>query len=491
MVDLYRKHAWTMVVFLLLLLPTVSATLPDDIVLETKLIKNRIGPAQWAEFELTIHNNGLAFDAFTILNDLEGTEWSMLTEPQTRTDLIIKGGTSESIKILLKDINLPRDYKRPYFVKVFVYTKDRKVRKYVKLPVYLMPGDVREGVHFEVTPDFPKQLDPRRSHSFIVNVKNENWYDYEDIRVSVKSADFERVSLLTFAPNETKSVEFTVFLPPDTPPKNEKVALTVSKKGTVYFLDEQSYTVIGYNTPFQQNQEETSSFLKTKKTLYIKNVDNDAQSQEITQPVSTFASFFTSTDPETQTETINSEKHYVWDISLNPKEEVKIIINTNYRGLFYAGILLAIVLFLWYMFQSPVVVVKRAEFVKTQQGGINSIDIRLVIYNRGGRELRDVTLVEHVPTLMKTHWKSKHTFHPKRVSHVKHGKIMYWEFDLTPKEERIISYTLIPRLSVIGDLTLPRTMLRYTWDKHKLKSYSNEVRVSNLKLGEQEEDLLD
>lgn len=463
-----------------------SALLPDDVQVDFAVLKNKAGPGEWASFEVTITNKGIAYDVFTIINDLEGVEWSMLTEPQ-RTSIIIKGGTSEKVKILLKDQNLTRDWRRPQFVTVFVENKDRTVRKTLKLPIYLLPGKVQEGVYFDVTPVFPDRVDPRVPQSFKLVIKNSNWYEYQNVRVALKSADFERESFLSFAPNETKSVEFTVAFDPATPPKKETIAVTVSSGSVVYTIDEKRYEVIAYNTPFEQTSTKESSFLKATTTITVQNVDNVEETQDVAVPASWLTRLLSTPVPDTEARAVEGTggtKAYVWQLTIPAGGTATVKLVTNYRLILYATIILALAIFLWYMFRSPVLLLKRAEFVKTKEGAITEIDVRLTIENKSMAELRNVTLIDHVPALMQLVWKPKHTFRPKKITAVPHGHVMYWNFDLTPQEERILTYTVAPKLSVIGELHLPPAALKYIYDRHELKAHSNDVYVTNLRMDE-------
>lgn len=465
-----------------------AALLPDDVRVDFTVLKNKVGPGEWAEFQLAIANKGVPYEVFTVVNDLEGVEWSMLTEPQTRTGLIIKGGSTEKIKILLKDLNLTRDWRRPQYVTLFVDTKDRAVRKTLKLPVYLLPGKVQEGVYFDVTPEFPNRVDPRVPQSFKLVIRNANWYEYQDVRVALKSNDFERESLVSFAPNETKSVEFTVTFDPATPPKTETVAYGVSSGGVVYNIDKKTYDVAAYNTPFEQTSQKETSFLRTSETITIHNRDNIEEQQDIPVPVSLLQRVLGSAEPDADVRTIDGQKAYVWSLTLPAGGTATVQLVTNYRIIFYTVLVLAIILFFWYMFKSPVVLIKRAEFVKTAHGAITEIDVRLTIENRGNVELRNVKLIEHIPNLMQLVWKPKHTFHPKKITAVSAGHVMYWDFDLTPKEDRILTYTLAPKLSVIGELHLPAAVLKYVYDGHELRAHSNDVYVTNLRMDEKEQE---
>lgn len=488
-----RRIAWVVVLSILIsmfvismLALSTSALLPDDVQVDFTVLKNKAGPGEWASFEVTITNKGIAYDVFTIINDLEGVEWSMLTEPQ-RTSIIIKGGTSEKVKILLKDQNLTRDWRRPQFVTVFVENKDRTVRKTVKLPVYLLPGKVQEGVYFDVTPVFPDRVDPRVPQSFKLVIKNSNWYEYQNVRVALKSADFERESFLSFAPNETKSSEFTVTFDPATPPKKETVAVTVSSGGVVYTIDEKMYEVIAYNTPFEQTRAKDSSFLKVTETITLRNVDNVDETQDAAVPASWLTRLLSTPLPDAAVRVVDGKKAYLWSIAVPAGDTAVVQLVTNYRLILYALFLITLVLFLWYMFRSPVLLLKRAEFVKTKEGAITEIDIRLTIENKSMTELRNVTLIDHVPALMQLVWKPKHTFRPKKITAVPHGHVMYWNFDLTPQEERILTYTVAPKLSVIGELHLPPAALKYIYDRHELKAHSNDVYVTNLRMDEKDE----
>lgn len=448
-------------------------------------IKNKIGYAEWAEFDLLISNvepgyGSAGYVAFSLVNDLEGVEWSMLTSPQSVSTIVLRGGESEKIRVLLKDINLPRNYKKPVYAPLILKSRDNAIRKIINLPVYLMPSEIGESpTELSITTNFPENIDPRASQSFKIDIKNNNWNDYVDLKVLVKSADFERDSIIALGPNEAKTVEFTVDFGDGLSPKKETASITLSSGGKILASQQVPYEIILYNIPFEKEEKVSTNFLLVTDSVAVKNSANTEEEQQVLIETGWLKKFISSTMPKANVWESEGRYYHAWTLRLAPGEVFEITVKTNYRLVLYAVLIIALAVFLWFMFKTPIVIVKQAEYTKISHEGISEVDIRVIVQNRSNKEFRDVKLVERVPSLLQMIQKAKHTFLPKHVSTTPKGQLLWWIFDLTPYEERIITYSLKPKFTIIGDLRLPPSLLQYKIGGHHLKSTSNEMNVTS------------
>ena len=73
------------------------------------------------------------------------------------------------------------------------------------------------------------------------------------------------------------------------------------------------------------------------------------------------------------------------------------------------------------------------------------------------------------------------TIKPSRVfRHGAKGTVLIWEIEeVAPGEDRLISYTIKAKLSVVGNFNMPRAKVSSKKGKRRLISYSNPVGASS------------
>ena len=165
-------------------------------------------------------------------------------------------------------------------------------------------------------------------------------------------------------------------------------------------------------------------------------------------------------------EKIGGARYHVWSFTLAPKEIMKVSRVENYQILI-AVIILAIAGVLAYYFtRSPIIAVKEAIALREEgEEGSSSLKIRLFVKNRTGGTLSGVSVIDKVPSIAT--YKAEETLGTvsptKVVSSQKRGTVLKWELDLLePYEERILSYSLVSQLKIVGKLRLPRGKIQFT-----------------------------
>src|SRR3989338_1970369 len=477
---------WLSCTFLLLIVLSsfallVSAEEADAFLLSSRIIKNKVAPGEWAEFEIDIYNGYSYPETFRIVNQQEGVEWSLLTDPKTFIDgIVLKGKEQQTFRVRLKDINLTRDYKRPYHVLLDLKGKESHYVKTLRFPVYLMPGSYSDQSLFQVIPQFPSVVDPNQPQSFKVTITNTNWKDYPQIKVSLTSNFFSRETLIGMLANTSKTLDFPVELPNTVDKGSDTVLISLSDPATKeqFARTSVTYQVLAPHAPFERELETEKSFLLYTDTIRIKNPQNFYSEQSLRIPTSFLERFLGSTDPELAREEIDGKLYYTIKLRLGPQESFVITITTNYRMIVYALIALALLIYTYYMFKSPIVVVKQAENIRLAHDGLRELTVVLTVANRSKKAYSNVEVFDRVPKLMQLYHRVDQTFRPYKTTHHPNGDIISWQFDLTPQEERIIRYVLSPKIEIIGDLRLPKALMKFYEDGTPVRVQSNELDVS-------------
>ncbi len=177
---------------------------------------------------------------------------------------------------------------------------------------------------------------------------------------------------------------------------------------------------------------------------------------------------------------INGEE-LKWAVSLNPGMAYRLSITVNYRPVFWAVLaVIAFTVFALVVFKRGVAVKKEIMKHYTTHDGMTEIKVRLHVNNRGAKPLHDAVLTEILPHHM--HPKMEFgTLKPESVEKGERGIRLRWHLEHVGKhEERIITYTLLTKIGVIGTMELHPALLRYKTSGGKIISAkSNSISFSS------------
>jgi hypothetical protein len=105
----------------------------------------------------------------------------------------------------------------------------------------------------------------------------------------------------------------------------------------------------------------------------------------------------------------------------------------------------------------------------------------LDVINGTGKGLKDIKIIDIVPTIadIKKEF-PEGTLKPSAIlKHSSKGILLKWEIpELAPGEERLISYDIRTKLSILGSFTLPRAKVKYIKDGKESVVISNSTGVS-------------
>jgi hypothetical protein len=122
------------------------------------------------------------------------------------------------------------------------------------------------------------------------------------------------------------------------------------------------------------------------------------------------------------------------------------------------------------MFRSPVVVTKKVTNVHTREGGISGLRVQINIRNRGSETLSDLRIIDKIPSIAEVRKEFQlGSLQPSKIiEREKKSTIIRWNVDsLESHEERLISYDVKSKLSILGNLNLYATLVRFRDSKGK------------------------
>jgi hypothetical protein len=288
-------------------------------------------------------------------------------------------------------------------------------------------------------------------------------------------------------PEESKEVSVEFPLSPLLEPTSDKITAEISIDDYSFDVKEKEFETIDYTEDFTQVLDEDRSTFKTIKTFVLTNDGNLPKTQIFSVEMPTFASWFTSTDPAAEkSDSDRRGKVFSWEVSLEPTESTMIQVVTNYKGFAYTveviAVIIAVLIILYFIYRSPLKVRKEVDNIQRKEGGISEFKVLLHVKNLKDHVVKDLEVVDYVPNLIDVVKEfSVGTLSPTKIlKHQKKGKSMIsWKIEqLEPNEERIISYNIKSKLTILGDFALPTAMVKYTHKNKRLKVHSNAARVA-------------
>ncbi|MBI2142269.1 hypothetical protein HYU15_02130 [Candidatus Woesearchaeota archaeon] len=171
--------------------------------------------------------------------------------------------------------------------------------------------------------------------------------------------------------------------------------------------------------------------------------------------------------------------YLMWELAVKPQQTATVRIVESYRPLFallIAAVLLAV---LYYVFRSPVAIRKEAAVISLEEEGISDMKVVLHVKNRGSKGYDRLIIADKVPVIAGVEKEAGlGTLKPAKVTSTKHGTIIKWELDhLERHEERVLSYRIKSKLSILGTFSLPACRAKFYDEGKERKTSSNVVRV--------------
>ncbi|MFW5746428.1 MAG: hypothetical protein ACOCWQ_02645 [Nanoarchaeota archaeon] len=420
-----------------------------------------------AKAQLTIKNHHSMTSRFQIYST--DPRWIVGTEPN---EVEIAGGQSKSVTVFLdpsSSINSIGVFGVPIEVKALqtgdtrlfktdILVKSDRFRQY--LPSVFLSTEV--GDDGKVRPDRPVEVKLR--------VVNRNPLQYSTFVIDLHSPLFNDTYRTDLAGNGDFVKVLTYEIDQRTPPQNLTLEVTmgdgIRQIGSPQRLP---FSVIPIYPPFYKNKSSQEGFLKGSWQIQFANVGNVLKKEQLFISLSRPAQWFTRASHEYESVVRDGVSGMLFDIELAPGEATTVNVNMDARPFaLFVGVfacLVAVVAILYYLFRSPLVVVRKVvPLSKEQEGGITKIKVLLNVKNRTNKTIENVRVFERLPHITKVDDEFEiGTVKPSKVlNNAKKGTLVRWDFAaIEPYEERIVTYKLQSSLSILGDLRIAPTVIKF------------------------------
>ncbi len=461
------KKAVLLIVFVVLLSSIVFAE--DSFLAKIEPQEVVIKQDETAEFDLTITHTADKIKTFEIYST------NVIWDVRMQDALRVEPSTMLSTKLFIRPLNVnPGSYWVPLIVEMT--GTDKKDEKHILLEIEsLIPPEqsylpaVRGEVYME------DDVDPREELKIRVNLENQNRRDLKNVNIKIRSSTINKDYAATLEPLEKKELRFFVKLPPFTAPQKDllKVSIIVPEKDQAYRfdMDPVSFEVVDYSD-FQQEVKIEEGFLKTTYLATLKNNGNEPYEDVYKVESSFFKNIFVTTVPRAQ----KMKGQLVWNIDLAPGESELIMYTFNYQPLLIVAIALIIISLAYVIFRSPVILKKTATVIATKEGGISELKVIVELVNRSRKPIKHIRLIDTIPRIANlVQDYDIGTLKPdKAVKHERKGTLVKWSIEsIDPGEERVISYKIKSKLSILGGMTLPSAAVKFDAGKRHRTANSN------------------
>jgi hypothetical protein len=338
-----------------------------------------------------------------------------------------------------------------------------------------------EGFYTDYTPNValtitaPDVQDPRDSMKVSIRMINRNMLDIKNLTLRIRSDVFYKEINTSIGPRKERSVDAFFDLEPLESPGTYKLYVEAYYPLTDKIIAdaETEFKINKYSTINQVQTPDNNWFVK-RLTISIQNEGNYEDEKEISVIMPWYKRMFSSTNKDTELTRVDGKSYITWTPTLKPMESQTLIVTTNYRLLVIALLLIIAGIVAYYMFRSPIVLLKDAHVLEQDEHGISEIKVKIYIKNRSRSELEHITITDKVPGITDyIESNNMGSMKPSRVTKTtSKGTILHWDFDkLDALEERLITYKLKSKLKVVGDMSLPKSRVKFTYGSSKRERF--------------------
>lgn len=473
---------WLSLMLLFVVIVPINA-FASDYKVEVKPIYSTISPTEQARFDLTITNNGNKDARYRIF--YSDVMWDFATDPRTDSTVTIGPQQSKTVHLVLSPLNLAL---ATYVIPVTINPETDNDYTIVNLQVSIMSDEQKNGnvygTAIETTIKIDPSIDPRKDVSITVNVANMNPKDNPNITFVLESGLFTDQRQISLGPYEKK--EFVVTKKLDPLEKPDKYFLDAYF--TIYQNNRSAiigripksivFEIIDYGK-IEKNDSVTKKFLYSNETITLWNSGNDNRSELLKIEASVLKSIFQKISPKPdQMITEQDKRYYGFEVTLKPRESKQIMIITDYTILIYLAIIIIILAVFYIIFRSPIAIKKSYTHLTMKEGGISEMKVIIHVKNRSYKTRENIIVTDRLSNIAEVLKDFPvGTLQPSSIlKHDKHGVVIKWEIDsLDGFEERILTYNIKSRLSILGEFRLPRAKATFTQFRRKRTVSSNRV----------------
>lgn len=477
-VDFIKNQKWLVWVIITVCLSSIASAVFFDVGIEPE--SQIIGVDETARFKITVSHDSDFTQLFEIYSP--DVEWDISTEPSADIYLEVAPGEIKTTTLLVRPL-----YVNPGYYSVGLNVRLSETNNVIKKKLLI---GVSKTVQEEYSPAIyariiaPSEVNPLKEVPIKVQLKNQNRKSIDRLELKIRSEFINKDYITSLEPLEEKEVNFVVRLDPKTPPVQDTIQASLFAPGTVgrvvqFDLPAATYDIMPYGG-IEQSVNTSGSLFSSKKIITLTNIGNAKRQQTYEEKTNLLKRIFTFTEPNARTTKSLDGRFLSWEIKLNADETEQIVIKTDYKLIVYALVLAAIAFALYFILRSPVVVKKAAMIIESIEGGISELKVIVSIKNRTRYPLRDLTVFDKIPNIAKIKEEDEvGTLRPSTIKECEaDGTLLKWFIsDIDPSEERILSYKIRTKLSVLGGFRLPPALVKYKFFNYNRAKVS---RVENL-----------
>tara|TARA_Y100000310_G_scaffold203351_1_gene203588 strand:- start:22456 stop:23886 length:1431 start_codon:yes stop_codon:yes gene_type:complete len=444
-------------------------------------INNRIVIDEFATFKLDVKNNLAKSDEYRIYS-LAFPTWDIRTDPIVNPiTLELKPGEQGSVELVVDPLKI-RDI-GTYQVSVNVKSKATDSFVSVPLKVTILSTSPLIGGYVPTVVtgvEIPEKIDPREEITIKISLNNQNVIDYPDLVVKLESDLIQETITTQLEPKGEKTLEVKVNLDPLTEPQEDQLAVTVFK-GDKKIINPivRKIEIVEYGD--KELVKEDKRLLLTR-SYYDFRSNNNEYEGKFKVETSSFESIFSSTSPKAKVVKENGKKYFVLDVELE-NNRMQVVVTKNYIPLFAVIALLIATVAGYYLLRSPLTMLKETKNITKSEGGISAMTVVLHIKNRGQNKIGGLDITDYIPGLVSVGGDVPiGSLQPTKVlKHERKGTtIVKWSIDsLDTSEERVLSYRIKSRLSILGSFSLPVARAVFKHNNKTFTSSSNRANVSD------------
>ena len=450
------------VLILIVLLLMVSAVYAVDFSVLASPVTDKIDLSESAKFTLSITNDGASRE-FKI-RSMAHPYWEVYTEPfMNPITLEVDQGETKSIDIFVRPVHVSIVDTYQVNLKVEADSGNQDLNVPLKIGIkssaLLIEGYVPTVT---VDLDMQKQIDPRKDINIRLNLDNQNPLDYPTLKIIFESNLIKDEIVKTLGPNEEKTIELKKNIDPLTPPQGDALIITLIRENRTI---ERVVTKIEIEEYIEKSESIDKGFLKQIKKITLLS-NNPNYKGQVKAKVNIIDSLFSSSKPRAKLVTEKDGSYLTWDVIFDGKNKIEIYTTESYRIVLFILVLLAVAGIMYIQLRSPLILTKSSTDVKISEGGISEIHVRINIKNREKEKVESLNVSDAVPSIVDIERGALiGTIQPTKIlKHDKKGWVIRWEIgSLEPNEERVITYKLKSKLSILGELKLPAATATYNF----------------------------
>lgn len=443
-------------------------------------IKDKIVVDEVAEFNVTVQNNLDTDEEFTI-KKAGYPFWDMYIKPlQNPITLKVPAQGSSSIKLFVDPL---------YITSVDTYTLDVGVvldrtgeEQKVPITVGIKSTEPLIGGYIPTiltsTSISPEKIDPREEITIKIVLNNQNVLDYHNLTIKIESNLFKDELYVPLGPKEDKTIEVTKRLDAMTPPQQDRLVVAIFKDNRLIVSPiVKDFEIKEYVT--QKEIPKEQSFLKIRKGIKV--TSNNHQYKGVVKiETAPIKSLLVTTYPRAETIKENGKQYLVWQIELGKDNTMSVYTTENYRPIVVIVVLAIAAVVLYFLFRSPIVVRKGIANVGMSEGGVSEAKVVVRVKNRSAKQITNIEVTDNVPHIAHVEKElSIGSMQPHAVlQHPKKGLMIKWIIEtLEAGDERVLSYRMKSRLSILGEFNLPVATARTKVGNKVVISNSNRISV--------------